>query len=109
MAIHLQFEHIVTQKSDSEDELELHILTKKMILPMKHEFILPRITESKINREIYGSKYFKSKLKHKIFEYRTFRNFIRQIFHSATHQSEKNSFSKNTIRQLTKGKKLFGN
>ena len=55
--------HIVTQKSDSEDELELHILTKKMILPMKHEFILPRITESKINREIHGSKYFKSKLK----------------------------------------------
>jgi len=49
--------------SDSEDELEFHILTKKMILPLKHEFILPRITESKINREIYGSKYFKSKLK----------------------------------------------
>ena len=57
----------MTQKSDSEDELELHILTKKMILPMKHEFILPRITESKINREIYGSKYFKSKLEPKIF------------------------------------------
>ena len=42
-----------------------------------------------------------------IFECRTFRNFIRQIFHSATHQSEKNSFNKNTIRKLTKGKQLF--
>ena len=42
-------------------------------------------------------------------ECRTFRNFIWQIFHSATHQSENSSFSKNTIRQLTKGKKLFGN
>merc|ERR1712126_328535 len=58
-----QFEPLIPDfslsSSDSEDELELHILTKKMILPMKHEFILPRITESKINREIYGSKYFK--------------------------------------------------
>ena len=44
-----------------------------------------------------------------IFECRTFRNFIRQIFYSATHQSEKSSFRKNTIRQLTKGNKLFGN
>ena len=34
-------------------------------------------------------------------------NFIRLIFHSATHQSEKNSFNKNTIRKLTKGKQLF--
>jgi len=45
--------------SDSEDELELEILTRKILNPKKEAFTLPKITKSKIHRELEGKKYFK--------------------------------------------------
>jgi len=45
--------------SDSEDELELDIIARKLFLPNKDAFTLPKITESKLDKNIQGKKYFK--------------------------------------------------
>jgi len=45
--------------SDSEDDLELEIIARKLFLPNKEAFTLPKITESKLDKEIQGKKYFK--------------------------------------------------
>ena len=42
-------------------------------------------------------------------ECRSFRNFIRKFRHLATHQSAKLSFGNNANRQMSIGKKLYGN
>ena len=72
--------------SDSEDDLELEIIARKLFMPnkgtvlgrrkvspqgpdrlfkvlnpRKEAFTLPKITESKLDKEIQGKKYFKSK------------------------------------------------
>merc|ERR1712137_1310234 len=43
--------------SDSEDDLE--IIARKLFMPNKEAFTLPKITESKLDKEIQGKKYFK--------------------------------------------------
>jgi len=50
--------------SDSEDDLELEIIARKLFMPNKEAFTLPKITESKLDKEIQGKKYFKSKWRH---------------------------------------------
>merc|ERR1711990_1006326 len=45
--------------SDSEDDLELEIIARKLFMPNKEAFTLPKITESKLDKEIQGKKYFK--------------------------------------------------
>merc|ERR1719153_124324 len=46
--------------SDSEDELEFDVLISKMMVPNKGAFVLPKITESKLDRQLQGKKYFKA-------------------------------------------------
>jgi len=44
--------------SDSEDDLELDIIARKLFLPRTEAYTLPKITESKLDKEIKGKKYF---------------------------------------------------